>query len=334
MISGCHDAQTSADVSNLSSQFRLPNPAGKSGGACTAALLEVLHCSSSDDEREMSWVDVLRRMRIVLRKKGFDQVPQLTCSRMINVKDRFCITPSDFNEVDNTKRAVLIGINYTGTSGELRGCHNDCLNVARFLREQGFRDKNITMLLDDKKHRSPTKAAILSVYKQLVRDSKPGDVVFCHYSGHGGRLPDDNGDEDDGWDETLIPVDFKTAGQIRDDDLFRVMVHPMQAGVTMTCLMDCCHSGTVLDLPYRFTADGDLDEMQINRRCDFKSTLYQGLALGAGLAVGDVVASTLISSTIDALTTPSDLDTAGMILGGGHAMVQEYGDADCCCRIS
>ena len=90
----------------------------------------------------------------------------------------------------------------------------------------------------------------------------------------------------------------------------------------------------MLDLPYRFTADGDLDEMQINRRCDFKSTLYQGLALGAGLAVGDVVASTLISSTVDALTTPSDLDTAGMILGGGHAMVQEYGDADCCCRIS
>ena len=259
MISGCHDAQTSADVSNLSSQFRLPNPAGmrmqtlsfcrlapvtnyfegKSGGACTAALLEVLHCSSSDDEREMSWVDVLRRMRIVLRKKGFDQVPQLTCSRMINVKDRFCITPSDFNEVDNTKRAVLIGINYTGTSGELRGCHNDCLNVARFLREQGFRDKNITMLLDDKKHRSPTKAAILSAYKQLVRDSKPGDVVFCHYSGHGGRLPDDNGDEDDGWDETLIPVDFKTAGQIRDDDLFKFLVHPMQAGVTMTCLSEC-----------------------------------------------------------------------------------------------
>jgi hypothetical protein len=59
------------------------------------------------------------------------------------------------------------------------------------------------------------------------------------------------------YDETLIPVDFQRAGQIRDDDLLTHLVKPMSAGVTMTCLMDCCHSGTVLDLPYRFIADGD-----------------------------------------------------------------------------
>jgi len=47
--------------------------------------------------------------------------------------------------------------------------------------------------------------------------------------------------KDDGYDETLIPVDFHKAGQIRDDDLLKVLVHPMKAGVTMTCLMDCCH---------------------------------------------------------------------------------------------
>lgn len=59
-------------------------------------------------------------------------------------------------------------------------------------------------------------------------------------------------------------MDFQQQGQIRDDDLLRILVRPMKEGVTMTCLMDCCHSGTVLDLPYRFTADGDKMVRQSN----------------------------------------------------------------------
>lgn len=34
-----------------------------------------------------------------------------------------------------------------------------------------------------------------------------------------------------------------------------MLVKPMRKGVTCTVLMDCCHSGTVLDLPYKFGAD-------------------------------------------------------------------------------
>lgn len=57
-------------------------------------------------------------------------------------------------------------------------------------------------------------------------------------------------------DETLVPVDYNSAGQIRDDELFEKFLVPMQPDVTVTCLMDCCHSGSVLDLPYMFKADG------------------------------------------------------------------------------
>ena len=37
-------------------------------------------------------------------------------------------------------------------------------------------------------------------------------------SGHGGQTPDLDGDEDDGYDEVIYPVDFKQAGHIVDDD--------------------------------------------------------------------------------------------------------------------
>lgn len=209
MISGCHDSQTSADVSRISSQFQLPNPAGRSGGACTAALLQVLYQSHERGRDDISWVDVLRKMRDVLEGRGFDQIPQLTSSRLIDVHDPFAITPKDgsFRHKSNTQRALLIGINYTGQNGQLSGCHNDVNNVAKYLMEvQGFREENVTILMDDGMHKSPTKSNILTAYKRLVRECREGDVVFCHYSGHGGRLVDKDGDEEDGYDETLIPV--------------------------------------------------------------------------------------------------------------------------------
>ncbi len=46
------------------------------------------------------------------------------------------------------------------------------------------------------------------------------DVVICHSvldSGHGGQTKDLDGDEQDGLDETLVPVDRKTAGAIVDE---------------------------------------------------------------------------------------------------------------------
>ena len=119
-------------------------------------------------------------------------------------------------------------------------------------------------LMDDGVHDNPTYDRILQAFQWVVNVSQAGDTVWIHYSAHGGRVEDDNGDEDDGYDETLIPVVFQRKGQIRDDDLLRYLVKPMREGLLMTCLMDCCHSGTVLDLPYRFIADGDHYQMERN----------------------------------------------------------------------
>lgn len=76
MISGSHDSQTSADAYNVGN-FQLPNPAGKAGGACTSAILQVLY-RDGQQAPQMSWVECLRRMRSVLNGMGYKQIPQLT----------------------------------------------------------------------------------------------------------------------------------------------------------------------------------------------------------------------------------------------------------------
>eukprot|EP00538_Stauroneis_constricta_P000893 CAMPEP_0119554570 /NCGR_PEP_ID=MMETSP1352-20130426/7028_1 /TAXON_ID=265584 /ORGANISM="Stauroneis constricta, Strain CCMP1120" /LENGTH=308 /DNA_ID=CAMNT_0007601183 /DNA_START=15 /DNA_END=941 /DNA_ORIENTATION=+ len=251
MLSGSEDAQTSADVSNVNT-FELPNPAGRAGGACTSTLLSVLNNLGG---QHITWIDLLRRMREVLRQKGFDQVPQLSSSRMIDVNHAYELVPPSTNQNGGAKRAILIGINYVGQKGQLSGCHNDVANIKDYLiRNEGFAEKDMLILMDDGKYHNPTRRNIEDAFRRICQYSKPHDCVFIHYSGHGGRVPDRDGDESDGYDETLIPVDFKSAGQIVDDDILKMLVKPMPAGVNVTVLMDCCHSGTVLDLPYAINA--------------------------------------------------------------------------------
>lgn len=265
MYSGCQDAQTSADVSNVA-EFKLPDPQGRAGGACTSAMLKVLYADEQKRDEDLSFEEVLNEMRGILGESGYEQIPQLSSSRPMNVQDKFDIVPE---ESTGTRRALMIGINYVGQQGELSGCHNDVHNMVKYIKDvHGFEEENIKFLMDDGDCEEPTHANILREYRRLVNESEAGDAVFCHYSGHGGRLKDDNGDEDDGYDETLVPLNYQEAGQIRDDDLFKVLVGAMPAGVHLTSVMDCCHSGSVLDLPYTFIADGESTEMGESAKFD------------------------------------------------------------------
>lgn len=193
----------------------------------------------------------------------------MSASREIDVNHKFDLVS---DSATGTKRAVLVGINYVGHSeGVLNGCHNDVKNMVEYIKTvHGFEEKNITVIMDDGEHKEPTKSNIIAAYKKLVAESEPGDSLFCHFSGHGSKIKDDDGDEADGFDEVLVPIDYNEAGMIRDDDLFDILVRPLKEDVSLFCLMDCCHSGTVLDLPYIFKADGIFEKMEIDETFDFE----------------------------------------------------------------
>ncbi|CAE7472350.1 pca1 [Symbiodinium pilosum] len=96
----------------------------------------------------------------------------------------------------------------------------------------------------------PTLANMREGIAWLVQDAKPGDSLLFHYSGHGGRMPRTDGRSE--WHETLCPVDMDSAGMLLDAELFETLVRPLPSGCRLTCILDSCHSGGVLDLPFIF----------------------------------------------------------------------------------
>lgn len=71
-----------------------------------------------------------------------------------------------------------------------------------------------------------------------------------HFSGHGDRQTDYDNDEVDGFDEALCPLDHDTEGKIIDDEINATIVRPLPRGAMLHAIIDACHSGTVLDLPF------------------------------------------------------------------------------------
>lgn len=154
-----------------------------------------------------------------------------------------------------TKKALLIGINYEGTRSALRGCINDVNNVREFLiKNRGFTASNITVLTD-KTTVKPTRNNILDVLTTFVFTAQPGDDLHFHYSGHGSYTADKSGDEDDGRDEALVPLDYQRAGLIGDDLLYEIVTRYLPADVHLNVVLDCCHSGSGLDLRYNTSVD-------------------------------------------------------------------------------
>ena len=160
------------------------------------------------------------------------------------------------------KKALLIGINYRGQAGELAGCVNDIVDVRAVCAALRYDEvcvlydgawpgafSNADIRVADVR---PTRANITAAFRWLVAGAGRGDKLYLHYSGHGGQRPARvAGAEADGCDETLVPVDYETAGMMRDDEIRALLVEPLRGtGATLRGALDCCHSGTGMDLKY------------------------------------------------------------------------------------
>ncbi|MGI8814530.1 MAG: caspase family protein [Pseudonocardia sp.] len=135
--------------------------------------------------------------------------------------------------------SIHIGLNsvdaarYGGWPGTLNACEFDAHDMKAIAENMGFTP---TMILT----REATSDRVLGALQSAANELVAGDTLLISYSGHGGQIPDLDGDEPDHADETWVLYDR----QILDDELY-VAYSKFARGVRIVIFSDSCHSGSV-----------------------------------------------------------------------------------------
>lgn len=142
--------------------------------------------------------------------------------------------------------SLHIGLNsvdpahYQGWAGPLNACENDAAGMAQICGAKGFATNSLLTA-------QATRGAVDQAVRHAAATLRAGDSFLISYSGHGGQIPDRNGDEEnDALDETWCLFD----GEMLDDELNQLYAS-FRAGVRITVFSDSCHSGTVVRMMIR-----------------------------------------------------------------------------------
>lgn len=155
-----------------------------------------------------------------------------------------------------TKRAFLVGISeYSSTPqssddiwSNIHGA-NDVELLSQTLKKQEFIIKKLI-------NKAATAQQIRKELAKFVSTCNSGDIVYLHFSCHGQPVEDLNGDEKDGWDEALVPINAqkvykkgKYAGEnhIIDDELndyLRSLRIKVGTKGFVYVVIDACHAGS------------------------------------------------------------------------------------------
>lgn len=150
-----------------------------------------------------------------------------------------------------TRRALVIGLGQQEDKawGKING-DKDVLYVDKILKNAKFKAGNIRRLVN----KQATKKAIVNAFKSLMAQSRRGDLIYVHYSGHGQQMKDVHNDEKDGLDECWIPYDAyrkpckKDRGEkhLTDDEVnyyLNAIRNKIGDVGKMLVVIDACHSG-------------------------------------------------------------------------------------------
>jgi metacaspase-1 len=135
--------------------------------------------------------------------------------------------------------SIHLGLNrvdadsYGGWDGSLVACEFDAEDMASLAEDRDFRTRSLLTV-------QATSAALLEALSDAAETLQDQDILLVTYSGHGGQVPDLNGDDPDQMDETWVLYDR----QVVDDELFACWAR-FKPGVRIAMFSDSCHSGSV-----------------------------------------------------------------------------------------
>ncbi len=162
-----------------------------------------------------------------------------------------CISISGFSK----KVAIIIAVgDYPSESGwgDISSA-NDISLVKNAIQKHGFLDENIYTIQDAE----ATKKGIVDLFTKVGKVLSQGDILVVHISSHGQPIFDQNDDETDGLDESIIPYDakskysffYKGEKHLRDDELgiiFTKYRNTLGKDGQVLITFDSCHSGSAI----------------------------------------------------------------------------------------
>ena len=151
-------------------------------------------------------------------------------------------TLKPFPPMDN-RWALVIGISmYKNTAYNLQYSDKDAQDIADAMESLDRVPKsNIRVLTNSEATREEIRKSMLVWLGDNVKEN---DVVFIYFSGHGSQLLDRDRDEEDGYDECIVPYDYtgNDYGLLIPDDEFAYWLRNIPSS-NILLIMDCCFSG-------------------------------------------------------------------------------------------
>lgn len=191
---------------------------------------------------------------------------------------------------------------YAGWAGPLNACEADAGDMRLIAESRGF--DATTLLTAD-----ATRDAVIGAIARAAAGLDAGDIFFMTMSSHGGQVPDQNGDEPDGLDETWCLYD----GQLIDDELSYALA-AFKGGVRIVVVSDSCHSGSVVKTAAMRALHGDLLNVQA--------------ALSAHAVGGDSVRFDLVDAFSGAVPRVMPQDVMSRVYLANKAFYDEIGSRE------